>query len=425
MKRVALRSVAAISAVALLAGCGGGSKPAGDAAELVPPSAQSFVALQTDLGSLPHILNRFPIGPAALKAVRNGLKLKSTMGPELDLAIFKAGTVSFTQPADEKAFEAALGPKQLHARIRGWTVFTDSAPLLDLVQHHKGKLSELPAYTDAIGRLPAQAIVRAYSTTAVASGLALTQSLPLNLPTANVKQPNWVAAALTSTGNELKLELHLKGTKGPAAQSTADLVSQIPAGSVLALGLGGIGHVSGKLKVGGVDLQSLADALGGQAILYVRAGLPFPEVTIASKAKDPEQAVRDIGRLITKLSKAKKPPVTTTVDGVTLHDVALGAIDIYYGTFDGLFVVSDSTDAVAGLRSSGDKLKVPGLPEKTNGFLYIDVEHALPAVRAFAKLANQTVPAQIDANLKPLKTLVIYGTREGDVQSIFALLQVR
>ena len=68
---------------------------------------------------------------------------------------------------------------------------------------------------------------------------------------------------------------------------------------------------------------------------------------------------------------------------------------------------------------------MPGLPEKTNGFLYIDVEHALPAIRAFAKLAKQKVPAQVDANLKPLKTLVIYGTREGDVQSIFALLQVR
>jgi hypothetical protein len=420
-----VKRVAPLVAVALLTGCGGGAKTAGNAAELVPPSAQSFVSVQTDLGSVPHVVNRFPIGPAALKAVQQGLKLKPSMGPELDLAIFKAGTVGFTQPADEQAFEAALGPKQLHARISGWTVFTDSAPLLDLVKHHKGKLSELPAYTAAMGRLPASAVLRAYSTTALASGLTLTQSLPLNLPTANVKQPKWVAAALTSSANELKLEVHTQSTAGPTTQSSADLVSQIPAGSVLAIGLGGIGHVSGKLKVGGVDAQSLADALGGQAVMYVRAGLPFPEVTLAAKAKDPDKAVRDIGRLIAKQSKTKKPPLTATVDGVTMHDVALGAIDIYYGTFDGLFVVSDSMDAVAGLRSSGDKLKVPALPEQTNGFLYLDVEHALPAIRAFAKLAKQKVPAQIDANLKPLKTLVIYGTREGDVQSVFAILQVR
>jgi hypothetical protein len=207
-------------------------------------------------------------------------------------------------------------------------------------------------------------------------------------------------------------------------QSSADLVSQIPADAVLAAGAGGFGS-AGNLKLGGVDLQGIADALGGQAIVYVRAGLPFPEVTIASKPKDPEKAVREIGRLIVKLSKTSKPPVTTTVDGVALHDVALGAIDLYYGTFDGLFVVSDSTAAVAALRSSGDKLKVPGLPDKTNGFLYLDVERALPAVRAFAKLANQKVPAQVDANLKPLRTLVVYGTREGDVQTIVALLKLR
>jgi hypothetical protein len=412
-----------LGAVALLGGCGG-SKPAGNAAELVPPSAVAFVSLQTDLDSLPQVLNRFPFGPNVLKVVRQGLQLKPSMGPELDLAIFKGGMVGFTQPADEKAFVAALGPKKLHARIRGWTVFTDSAPLLDLVKHRKGALAELPAYTDAIASLPANAAVRAYGSsqaTAVAIGATVLGGSTPSLQHA----PKWFGAALSSNGSELKLEVHTKTTAGPSSQSSSDLVSQIPAGSVLALGLGSIGRLPGNLKLGGVDLQALSDALGGQAIAYVRAGLPFPEVTIASKAKDPQKAVRDIGRLITKLSKAKKPPVTTTVDGVTLYDVALGAIDIYYGTFDGLFVVSDSTDSISGLRSSGDKLKVPGLPDKTNGFLYIDVEHALPAVRAFAKLANQKVPTQVDANLKPLKTLVAYGTRDGDVQSIFAIMQVR
>jgi hypothetical protein len=357
--------------------------------------------------------------------MRDALKLKPSLGPELDLAIFKAGRVGFTQPKDEKAFLATLGPKYVHARISGWTVFTVNPRLLDLVQHHKGKLSELPAYRSAVARLPASAVVRAYSRTAVAGAVGLTQSLPLDLPQVNLKEPNWIGAALSSGGKAVTLEVHAKTKSGPAAQSSADLVSQIPAGAVLALGLGGIEHVSGKLTVGGVDVHQLAAALGGQAIVYVRAGLPFPEVTVASKAKDPEQAVRDVGRLIAKVSKAKKPPVTTTVDGVTLHDLALGAVDIYYGTFDGLFVVSDSTAAISGLRSSGAKLKVPGLPDTTNGFLYLDVERGLPAVRAFAKLANQQVPAQVDTYLKPLKTVVAYGTRDGDVQSIFVILQLR
>ena len=418
MKRLAL-----LVAAALVTGCGG-SKPAGDAAELVPPNAVAFVSLQTDLGSLPQVVDRFPFGPTVLRAVRQGLRLKASMGPRLDLALFKGGMVGFTQPADEKQFEATLGPKQVHARIRGWTVFTDNAALLDLVQHHKGKLSELPAYTDAFGRLPAAAVVRAYGASA-ASGLALgVAGLGGSLP--NLRNATkWTAVALTSSANALKLEVHAKGTTGPAEQSSSDLVAQVPADSVLAIGLGSIGRLPGNLQAGGLDLQAISDALGDEAVAYVRAGLPFPEVTIASKPNDPRKAMRDVGRLIRKLGKTKAPPVLTTVDGVVLQDVALGAIDIYYGTFDGLFVVSDSTAAVTALRSSGDKLKVAGLPEKTNGFLYIDVERALPAVRAFAKLANQKVPRELDANLKPLKTLVVYGTRDGDVQSIVALLQVR
>jgi hypothetical protein len=194
---------------------------------------------------------------------------------------------------------------------------------------------------------------------------------------------------------------------------------------VLAVGLGGVGRVPGKLTVDGVPVQALADALGGQAVAYVHAGLPFPEVTIASKPKDPEQAMRDVGRLIVKLAKPKAGPVPITVDGVTLQDVPLGALDIYYGTFDGTLVVSDSTTSVSALRASGDKLQVPGLPDKTTGFLYLDVEHALPAVKAFAKLANQTVPARLEEYLRPLKTLVVYGTRDRDVQTIVAVAQTR
>jgi hypothetical protein len=419
VKRIALCGV-----VAVLAGCGGGSSSAGDAAELVPPSAVAFVSVQTDLDSLPQALNRFPFGPAALKAVRQGLKLEPSMGPQLDLAIFKGGTVGFTQPADEKAFEAALGPKQLHARIQGWTVFTDSAALLDLMRNHRGKLSDLPAYRDATGRLPAGAVVRAYGASNAGELVVGITGLGSTLPNLE-NATKWIAAALTASGNDLKLEVHAKGSTGRASQGGGDLVSRIPAGSVLALGLGGIGRVPGSLKPAGVDLQGVADALGGEAILYVRAGLPVAEVTIASRPKDPEKAVHDVGRLITKLSKPKKTRVLTTVDGVALHDVDLGKIDIYYGTFDGLLVVSDSTDSVSALRASGDKLKVVGLPEQTNGFLYIDFEHALPAVREFAKLANQKVPAQVTTNLKPLKTLVVYGTRDDDVQSIVVLLRLR
>lgn len=417
MKRLALLALAA-----LLAGGCGGAKEATDASELVPPSALAFVSLETDLGGIPRVLDRFPFGPSALRDVRRALHPRRTMGPRLELALFKAGSVSFVRPPDEKRFVATLGPKQLHARIRGWTVFTEKPGLLDLVRRHEGRLSELRAFRRAMKGLPADATVRAYAAPSATGMLVRSLGAPLPMP----RRPGgWTGAALNASGGELRLDLRTPAPAGVAAESASDLVSQIPSSSVLAVGLDGLAGVPGDLKVVGIDVREIANALGEQALVYVRAGLPFPEVTFASKPKDPQRALRNVARLVEKLARPKAPPVPTTVDGVTLQDVQLGAIDIYYGTFDGRLVVSDSPDAVEALRGHGDKLNVPGLPDRTNGFLYVDVERALPALQAFAKLANQTLPRQLDDYAKPLKTIVLYGTREGDVQSLVAVLQTR
>ena len=149
MKRIAL-----LAGVAVLAGCGGGAKPVDDAADLAPPTTPTFVVLKTDLGSLPQVLGRFPFGPSTLRAIRHGVRLRPALGPELDLAIFKRGIVFFTQPRDEKRFEASLRPDQVHARIRGWSVYTDKPALLDLVRHHRGALAVQAAYVAATKSLP-------------------------------------------------------------------------------------------------------------------------------------------------------------------------------------------------------------------------------------------------------------------------------
>jgi hypothetical protein len=425
-----MRPLALLALVALLAACGS-AKPAADGAELVPPSTLAFVSLGSDLDGVPRVLDRFPFGPAALQDVRRSLRLRPSMGQKVEVAFFRGGMVELLQPPDEKRFEATLRPAELHARIRGWTVVTDKPALLDLVRRHKERLADLAAYRDATKRLPADAVARAYAA-AGATRLVTRGVLGASAP-AVVRGARWVSAAVRAHGDELTLELHAKGANGPVGGSTSDLVSQIPADSFLALGFGGGGSpaaVTGgalprSLRFGGFDLRQIADALDGPAVAYARAGLPFPDVTFASKPRDPQRAVRAVARLVERLGRPKSPPVATTVDGVTLQDVALGAVDIYYGTFDGTLVVSDTTDAVRGLRSHGDKLHVPGLPETTNGFVYVDVEHALPAVKAFAKLANQTVPARLRTYLEPLKTLVVYGTRDGDVQSVVAVVQTR
>jgi hypothetical protein len=77
------------------------------------------------------------------------------------------------------------------------------------------------------------------------------------------------------------------------------------------------------------------------------------------------------------------------------------------------------------LRASGDKLDVPALPEHADRLLYLDAERGLPALRAFAALANQRVPSELVANLRPLKTLFEYRAGDAHAETSVAVWQTR
>jgi hypothetical protein len=226
------------------------------------------------------------------------------------------------------------------------------------------------------------------------------------------------------------------------APSAAALTDQIPSGSILALSLRGggssippqaqqqLGTVSSQL---GIDLQALIGALNGPMIAYVRAGLPIPEVTIASKPKDPAKVKPAIAQLIAKLSGGKAAPVPTRVDGGILDKVDLGSIALYFGVANGELVVTDSQNALSELKGSvghltGDSVfkearDGAGMPDENEGFLYVDLKDALPAVSGVAQLANQTLPPQVEANLRPLRSLLLYGSRDGGTQTLVAYVK--
>jgi hypothetical protein len=57
------------------------------------------------------------------------------------------------------------------------------------------------------------------------------------------------------------------------------------------------------------------------------------------------------------------------------------------------------------------------------GFLFVDLKDALPAIDGFAQLANQSIPANVEQNLKPLRSLLVYGSRDAGLQSAVAYLE--
>jgi hypothetical protein len=289
------------------------------------------------------------------------------------------------------------------------------------------------------------AIARAYVSTAgaqAALGQAAGSLGPAGSALGPAAQSKWLAAALTSQDDAFKLEVHAKTRTSKPGASGNGLVDAIPSGSIVAISLtGGVGELPASAtqqanamsRQLGLDVGALVGALNGPVVAYMRAGIPIPEITIAARPPHPEQAVKAVGQLIAKLAKGVGKPVPTKVDGGTLQKLDLGSIAIYYGVAAGRLVVTDSANALSELGGSAGHLTDDavfkeakdgaGLGDTSQGFLYVNLKDAVPAISGFAQLANQNLPPQVEANLKPLRSLLVFGSRDGDLQTFVAYVK--
>jgi hypothetical protein len=456
--KAGLAGVAA--ALLLAAGCGGsGSDPPPNAASLVPAQALVFARIDSDRGSAQlrsaqSVLDKFPFRQQVLDGIRALLAqghgnlgpLEDSVGPEVDLAMVggggNVGPVAYTQPADPKAFAAQLDQRKLvHTTIAGWTVFSSSQAYLDTVEQRKADLSDAPAFRAAAATLPESALVAAYASPLGAHAVLRTAGTQAAGIGGVVSGTKWTAAALTSSAGAVQLEVHTRQTTPAPPGTAASLADKIPAGSIVALSLARGGstitpQMRSQLRslggATGLDLPTLVGAFDGPLIAYLRAGVPIPEVTIASRPAHPARLVPAVAKLIARMAKAQVTPVPTKVDGGTLNAVDLGSITIYFGVNDGIFVVTDSANALAELNGSVGHLTGEGvfkdaagasdMPGDNQGFLFVDVKDALPALNGFAQLANQTLPPSVQEDLKPLRSLLVYGARSGPVQTLVAHL---
>lgn len=461
--------LAALALLAILAaGCGSaGGSSTSDGAGLVPADALAYLTVNTDLSSgqlasAQSVLDKFPIKEKLLAQIRSSLRkqgvdlaaLRSSVGPELDIAVLKVdgktSAVGFTQPKDEQTFETQLAkgtPPPVHTQIDGWTVFSDKQQFLDAVEHRTANLSDDLRYQAALKTLPAagDAIATAYVSAAgtqTATGRLGSAAGSFGSFGSLGGDAKWSAAALTSQDGAFELAVHSKTTAGRSAGSGGGLADEIPSGSIVALSItsgGGAIPAQARRQLGGlsqqlgIDLESLVGALDGPVIAYVRPGLPLPEITVAAKPAHPEDAVKAIGGLLSKFGRGLARPVPTQVDGGTLNKIDLGSVALYYGVADGKLVVTDSANALAELKGSVGRLSgdgvfkeakdAAGLGDGGQGFLFVDLKDALPAIDGFAQLANKAVPADVEQNLKPLRSLLVYGSRVGDLQTIVAFVK--
>ena len=155
----------------------------------------------------------------------------------------------------------------------------------------------------------------------------------------------------------------------------------------------------------GVGVDELTSLLNGEVLLYVRKGLPIPELTIVIDTNDEARAKATIDRLFRSAGKE------------------LGSLQLTTGTLDGALVVSTGRNAVAELEDGGDKLvdsdrfkdalDTAGAPDEYTGLLYVDLADATDLIVAYLGLSGQKVPEKVSENLAPLKSLVAFGQLDG------------
>jgi len=458
--RLVLAAAFAAAFASTAAGCGSAgaaSDPAGSpgaGASVAPAGTAAFVAIDSDANSsqrqaLNGLLAKIPGGDALLTKLRQSFEqqsqlswandVKPALGPELDIAVLPAAsggepeTVLLTQPNDPSKLDALLaklpGTPPATAQVDGWTAISGSQAALDTVTGATSHLADSSVYQEASGKLAADALVTAYANGAEARQLV--SGLGGSLQPGH-EQLVWASGDVVATGGGLRVDGYTRKEGGTATQPYASqLVDEIPSGA-LAVADFQVHQDTGtqpssSSPLGGA-LQSLGKALHGETAVYVSPGAPIPAFTLVTRTSDP-QAVLDA--LQSALSSIGSSAGQGKTGSFGLGSI-LGALQLSHAIVGQDLVVSTSQAAVDAFKAGGKPLadddtfkqasSAAGMPDKTTGFVYVNLKDALSAVQGIAALSGGSLPGDLSA----LRTLTAYGSgTSGGVSSFTVFLEMR
>ena len=486
MASMRLLRVSLVVAIALAAsGCGAAKNQAtAGGASLVPASTPAYVSINTDLSSdqwkkVDSLLRKFPARSSLLSAAKAGLPpgidyakdLKPALGPELDIVLLDlanggSNAVALTQPKDDAKFKALMdrankadtsGSKAVISKIGAWTVVSDSMAKIDRFRSESAGAAKLAGdggFKDAMAQLPGKSIVSVYARwQSLLAGAK--QVLPTTIPggTPNFssgQQPDAVAAALSAGSDGFQFVGAFSSKKAPqASEFTSKLLANVPGDAILFASFRGGGQVDQQLQglqsnpqYGvwlkqfemslGVQVAPLLALLKGEVAFYVRPQAPIPEVTLVLETTDEQSALSTVDKMVRRLT----PKITSAQQGgVTVKSANFGSFTVNYATFDKKLIITSGDQAIQAFRSSGSKLpdakafkdarSAAGSPDKTDGFLYVNLKDGIPLIERYAGLAGSAVPGSVLQNLAPLKAIVAWSTLTGRTSAVKLFLQIQ
>jgi hypothetical protein len=476
-----------IATFALAAAACGGDVGAGagpSAATQLKPGALVYWETASDPDSeqwqqADDLLRRFPDGERWIAELRRLISeqgvdweqdVKPALGQTTAVAVYAASgqqtpqVVGLTNPDDPektvalvaKLDERAGGDPTVSRVVGDWVVVSDSEAAIAaaLKTASGGALSDDASFKAAMDKLPDDALTRVYADPAgalevfggadpdVASGLRMLGLDRLDFAGA------WAKAA--DKGAELALAASGEGAArllGTGERYSSALLERVPADAFAFVSFQGrsatrqleefqnsplysMGFQDFERELG-IKIADLVALFEGEAAFYARPAVPIPELTLLLDSENPEEARASAENLLRALARQLGGEVT---EEGAVTTATFDRFTVALGTIEGAVVLSTSANVFS--RSAADSLAdserykaaldAAGAPDEYTGLAYVDLAEAIELLRGYLGFAggSEQLPPEVARNLEPLKSLVLWGTLDGDVASVLAFVEI-
>jgi hypothetical protein len=454
-------------------------------AALVSSDAVVYASVDGDLSSnrwqdVDTLLKKFPIRDKLLAELKQAFAkhqldyendIKPALGPEVDVAAVPGTSLQdtayavFTKPESidkAKALVSKLDEGSSPSATRvvdGWLFVSDTETGIDRVLKGSGSaLADNSRFKEAFGQLPEDSLAKLYANGPEVSKLIGSLSSVAQMAAVGGSDSNnldWVAIAAFAEDDGLKIEGDAKSTNGGSLVGPAyssKLISGVPADAFAFLSYHGRSGSDplGRLRQNpsfnealrefeqelGIPLDDVLALFQHETAFYVRRGPGLPEFSLVLEAPDTGQALATIDRLAARVATLAHARLgSEQEDGLAVKTLEFGPVTVRWAGFDGRVLLTTSPTGISDYRSSGDKLSdnstftdalsAAGAPDKTNGLVYVNVADTIRLIENYAGLAGGKLPADLEPNLKPLRSFVAYGSSSGDITSFAAFLEIK
>jgi hypothetical protein len=476
----------------LLAACGGaGSIRAGSAstpagAAMVRSGVLAFVSVNSDLGSgqwqqLDELAQKFPGRDEAIAKLERSLSkkgvdynddVKPALGPEVDVAIVSRGTesstqaVALTKPDDAAKFKALVaklnaaetsGERVVYREVDGWYALSYSqAAVTAALKGDRTALADDAMYKEALGKLPGDALVKAFVDGSRVSTLvgqnASQSSSGLGPSLLGLDKLKYLAVSASAESEGIRIRGASSGGNLSGGDFASKLIGSVPGDALAFLSFRGqvtseqlkrlesnpqVGAALEQLQAAlGVSIEQVLALLRGEVAFYARPGALIPELTLALEETDVSSALATLDKIASHLAAGGKARVETgTQGGHKVKTIDFGNFAIHYGAIDGTVLLTSGMSGIADFGNSGDRLPdsadfkeakdAAGMPDLSGGFLYLDLKNALPLLESFAGLSGHSLPKDVTENLQPLRSLVAWSEGSSSERTFDAFLEIK